>query len=317
MKNRSSAGARLAGIGVTLAVHGLIIALVVLTSSSAPHTQAVLQPAKGLHCRYIESGRLFEVQVSASTWQEAEEMVCGGAFRDVRLPPLALEGLMLVLEDAQDNPVVAAQRESCSCSEEDSIPILQDVGIVEAPRLGAEVRKTALPRIINAPEITRENVITTAPTKENSSEKKTKTNSPKLDDLLAIASDFDPARPISDVDPGGSLDGSRHSKSSTGKGDPYLQKVKAKLDNSMNAPASIPKGELSKLKARIRIKIGDNGSVWSWDFERKSGNASFDRMVETTIKRFMLGGDMRFGVPPAQWRLQNIAVVIDGSEVGG
>ncbi|MFA5624644.1 MAG: TonB C-terminal domain-containing protein [Bradymonadales bacterium] len=315
MAKRSSTAAQLASFGITLAIHGLIVGLVVLTSSSAPQELILETPQQSLHCRYIEAGRIFQVQVNASNWQEAEERVCGGAFRDVRLSPLLLEGLTMILVDASQNPVVAAQRESCSCSEEENLPILQDVGIVEAPRLGAEVRRTALPRIINVPEQTRENVISTTKTEAKASDKKVKTNAPKIDDLLAIASDFDPARPISDVDPGGSADGSRHSKSATGKGDPYLQKVKAKLDNTMNAPASIQKSELNSLKARIRIKIGDNGSVWGWEFERKSGNAAFDRMIETTIKRFMLGGDMRFAAPPELWRLKNIPIIIDGSDV--
>ncbi len=300
-------------IVITAIIHVGVFVLFALSSGSESQPQETLAETT-IFCRYIDNGRLFQVEVSAADWQEAEEKVCGAEMRDVRLGPLVLEGALLILEDTPNN-VIYAQRESCSCSSDEKVPILQDVSIVEAPRLGAETRKTALPRIINTPEPAQENTVTTNktnPTKRN--DKQTK-KTPTLDDLLNAATDFDEARPISDVDPGGSLDGSRLSKSATGKGDPYLQKVKAKLDNTMNAPASIPKSELQKLSAQIWIKIGDNGTVWGWDFTKKSGNAAFDKMIEMTIKQFMMGGSMRFAAPNEQWRLQNIPISVEGKDI--
>ena len=232
----------------------------------------------------------------------------------IRLAPLLHEGAKLIL-DGDNHPLLLAQRESCSCSSEERVPILQDIGIVEAPRLGAESRKTALPRIINTPEPSKANTVTTQKTAKSPDKKDKTSKKPSLDDLLNAASNFDDARPTSDVDPGGSPDGSRLSKSATGKGDPYLQKIKAKLDNTMNAPASIPKSQLQKLSAKIWIKVGDNGTVWAWDFVKKSGNAAFDKMIEMTIKQYMMGGTLKFATPPEQLRLQMIPINVDGRDI--
>ena len=83
----------------------------------------------------------------------------------------------------------------------------------------------------------------------------------------------------------------------------------------MNAPASVPKNELQKLSAKIRIKIGDNGVVWGWDFMKKSGNSAFAKMIENTIKQFMMGGTMRFAPPTEQWRLQDIPITVEGKDI--
>ncbi|MBQ9817310.1 MAG: TonB C-terminal domain-containing protein [Proteobacteria bacterium] len=299
---------------VTAIIHTGIFLLFALSSGSSESVNTEPVEETTIFCRYIDNGRLFQVEVSAPDWQKAEEIVCGSQVRDVRLSPLILEGALLILEDTP-NPVILAQRESCSCSNEERIPILQDISIVEAPRLGAETRKTALPRIINTPDPAQENTVTTNKNNPQKKNDKPTKKSPSLDDLLNAANNFDEARPISDIDPGGSLDGSRLSKSATGKGDPYLQKVKAKLDNTMNAPASIPKARLQKLSAKVWIKIGDNGVVWGWDFMSKSGEAAFDRMIENTIKQFMMGGQYRFANPPEQWRLQTIPFTVNGSEI--
>ncbi|MBO5752146.1 MAG: TonB C-terminal domain-containing protein [Proteobacteria bacterium] len=312
-RHKPTAAERFFSILVTILVHGGILVLVALSSGSEPIEQVKTEGEK-IFCRYIDNGRLFQVEIEAADWQEAEEQVCGSHRRDVRLSPLLLEGALLILEDTP-NAVVLAQRESCSCSKEERVPILQDISIVEAPRLGAETRKTALPRIINTPEPAAANVVTTKNNPEQKKTEKPRKQTPTLDDLLNAATEFDEARPISDVDPGGSADGSRLSKSATGKGDPYLQKIKARLDNAMNAPASIPKSELQKLSAKLWIKVGDNGTVWSWDFYSKSGNAAFDRMIESTIKQFMMGGNLKFATPPEQWRLQTIPFTVEGKDI--
>lgn len=314
-ERRPSIGERSMSTAVTTVVHSVIFAIFALGSNSS-QTEVQEGEETTVFCRYIESGRLFQTEVRARDWQDAEERVCGAQYRGIRLAPLLREGARLVL-NGDAHPLLLAQRESCSCSSEERVPILQDVGIVEAPRLGAETRKTALPRIINTPEPTKANTVTTQKmAKSPDKDKKEKTSKkPTLDDLFNAASDFDDARPVSDVDPGGSPDGSRLSKSAVGKGDPYLQKIKAKLDNTMNAPASIPKSQLQKLSARIWIKVGDNGSVWAWDFVKKSGNAAFDKMIETTIKQYMIGGSLRFAPPPEQWRIQMIPINVDGRDI--
>lgn len=303
----------------SIVVNAAIFLLIIMGSGSNPKIDETVQaPGEKFFCRYIDEGRFFQVEVEAEDWMKAEERVCGSNYRNVVLGPLLLAGAKALTLSAQSNPIILAQRESCSCSSEERIPILQDIGIVEAPRLGAETRKTALPRIINTPEPTQENVITTekrpnTPIKPKD-ERKTKPN-PTIDDLLNAASDFDDARPVSDVDPGGSLDGSRLSKSTTGKGDPYLQKIKAKLDNTMNAPATLPKSQLQKLSAKLWIKVGDNGVVWAWSFTQKSGEAAFDKMIEMNMKQFMLGGSMRFAPPPEAWKLQTIPITVEGKDI--
>ena len=313
--HQPTAGERIISGVVTIAVHTVVFLLFIL--SSGPENTDTLGNAsekENIFCRYIENGRMFTVEVSAVDWQDAEEIVCGSHMRDVRLSPLLLEGAQLILDGAS-NDVVLAQRESCSCSKEERVPILQDIGIVQAPRLGAETKKTALPRIINTPEQTQANTVTTEKTNTPPKEKKKTSKEPNLDNLLNAASNFDEARPISDVDPGGSADGSRLSKSATGSGDPYLQKIKAKLDNNMNAPASIPKAKMQKLKAKIWIRIGENGVVWNWDFYSKSGDAAFDKMIEECIKNFKMGGNMKFPIPPDNWKLQPIPITVEGSEI--
>ncbi len=298
---------------VSVVVNTTLALLIVLSSGSSSE---VPQPVEenAIFCRYIEDGRMYQFEMQAPDWQTAEETVCGSHYRDVRLGSLLVEGARLLLTDASNNLVLHAQRESCSCSGKDDVPVLQDIGIVEAPRLGAEVKKTALPRILNTPEPAAQNTITTqkTDTPKPKTEKPVK-KTPSIDDLLNAANNFDEARPVSTDDPGGSVDGSRLSNSATGQGDPYLQKVKAKLDNSMNAPASIPKQTLKKLKTKVWIQIGDGGILWKWDFVKKSGDDAFDKMVETTLKQFMLQGTSRFANPPDTWKNKQIPVTVDGS----
>ena len=307
---------KLASMLVSLLVNGGIFLLFALSSGSSESSEALAASQnEQVFCRYIENGRMYNVEIAAPDWQNAEEQICGAHYRDVRLGSLLVEGAKLILDNGE-HPILLAQRESCSCSKEERVPVLQDIGIVEAPRLGAETKKTALPRIINTPEPSQANTVTTVDNKNNvkKNDKPTK-KSPSIDDLLNAASQYDEARPISDIDPGGSADGSRLSKSATGSGDPYLQKVKAKLDNSMNAPASIPKTQLQKLKAQIWINIGDSGILYGWDFVKKSGNDAFDKMIEMTLKQFMMGGNKRFTSPPDQWKLKRIGIVVDGSDI--
>ena len=51
------------------------------------------------------------------------------------------------------------------------------------------------------------------------------------------------------------------------------------------------------------------------DFVKKSGNDAFDKMIEMTLKQFMMGGNKRFTSPPDQWKLKRIGIVVDGSDI--
>ncbi|MBQ9395352.1 MAG: TonB C-terminal domain-containing protein [Proteobacteria bacterium] len=315
-KHKQSAGETFLGIFATVVIHAAIFAVFALSSGGEAEGVVSVQTDNSIFCRYIENGRMFQIEVPAVDWQDAEETVCGVSVRDVRLGPLLLEGARLILDNSP-NRVVYAQRESCSCSDDKNLPILQDLSLVEAPRLGAETKKTALPRIFNAPEESQQNTVTTRKDMPEKRPEKKPEKKPSIEDLLSAAADFDEARPVSDVDPGGSLDGSRLSKSATGKGDPYLQKLKAKLDNSMNAPATIPKTELKKLEAIVIMKVGDNGVLWSWNFSRKSGNSAFDNMIKKCLEQFTLNGQMRFANPPETWRMKDIQFTVSGKDISG
>ena len=48
---------------------------------------------------------------------------------------------------------------------------------------------------------------------------------------------------------------------------------------------------------------------------KKSGNAAFDKMIDMTIRQFMMGGSLRFASPPQNWRLQTIPILVDGSDI--
>ncbi len=314
--HQTSPAEHVMGMAVSVIVNAAIFLLIALSSGSSEPQAAPQTDTNKVFCRYIEDGKLYQFDFTAADWQAAEEIVCGSKFRDVRLGASLVEGAKLLLTAPDHNAILLAQRESCSCSSEDKVPVLQDIGIVEAPRIGAVVKNKALPRIFNAPEPSVENTIST--TKSNNPKPKSDKKPEKetsLQDLLNAANAYDPSRPTSEVDPGGSPDGSRLSKSATGKGDPYLQKVKARLDNTMNAPAGIPSAELKKLKATLTIVIGGGGVLTKWEFTKKSGNASFDKMIEMNLKQFMLTGSMRFPDPPDKFKYQTIPVVVDGSAI--
>ena len=83
----------------------------------------------------------------------------------------------------------------------------------------------------------------------------------------------------------------------------------------MNAPASIPKSQLRQLSAKITVKIGDSGIVFSWAFIKKSGNDAFDKMIEMTLKQFMITGTQRFQKPPEQWTLIPITITVEGKDL--
>jgi outer membrane biosynthesis protein TonB len=318
----SSTPAVMSGLITALILNGTLAAGILLASqvrSDAMAAQVVAeQSTQSLQCRYIENARLYQLEVTAEDWQAAEAMVCGAKYRNVRVPPLLAMAYAALLSEPEQDAILLAQRESCSCSDGERVPVLQDIGIVQAPRLGTKPKQNALPEIVNRPEAVERNAVDPDAKPQARPETPKKRDTKREVDvnaLLDAASVFDDARPSNDRNAAGDPDGSRFSTSATGQGDPYLQKVKAKLDNSMNAPASIPKSELKKLKARIWIKIGATGSIADWDFVSRSGNTAFDGMVERSIKRFALGGDAQFPSPDANWSFKRIQIDVDGSQI--
>ncbi len=317
----SAASPATIGVITALMLNGMLVAGILLAThfkSDAIAAQATMV-FEVFQCRYVEDGRLHQIESEASDWQDAEEQICGAHYRDVRVPPLLARGYSMLVTEPGNDPILKAQRESCSCSQGDRPPILQDIGIVEAPMLGTKPKQKALPRIVNNALPTERNAVNPDQKVEDQprrrKRKKERKREPDINALLDATSNFDPARPSNTDEAVGSVDGSRTSTSSTGRGDPFLQKVKARLDNAMNAPSSIPKSELKKLKAKIWVKIGPNGRLWKWDFSRRSGNDTFDSMIERTMKRFAIGGDQSFPPPTDRWSGKHIQIRVDGSKV--
>lgn len=308
------------GILFSLVINGLFVAGIALAAGlQDKHSgaEAIEQSElEDIPCRYFTEERLVRATVKAVDWQAAEAEFCGSAFSGVVIPPFLLSGVRAGLSAPDSHPVVLAQRESCSCSDSDELLVMRDIGVVEAPRLGNEPKKRRLPEIINNPEQVDKNVVNTdAKTRTPRKKRKKSKDPPKFDNLLNAADTFDPARPENDRTATGETWGSKTSTSATGQGDEYLQKVKARIENTMRAPSSIPTSQLKELKARFWIKVGATGSVMDWGWRKKSGNDTFDDMVERSIKRFTLDGGSTFPQPPQVWMLKEINVKVDGSKI--
>ena len=65
----------------------------------------------------------------------------------------------------------------------------------------------------------------------------------------------------------------------------------------------------------IWISIRNNGKVWNWAFVSKSGEPAFDKMIDMTLKQFMVGGNYSFTKPPANWELQQISITVEGKDM--
>ena len=87
------------------------------------------------------------------------------------------------------------------------------------------------------------------------------------------------------------------------------------LDNTMVAPASVPQSQLRKLSAVAWLRVSNDGILTSWGFDKKSGNAAFDNMIEMTLKQFMMGGSKRFARPPAEWQFKPIPFRVEGKNI--
>ena len=47
---------------------------------------------------------------------------------------------------------------------------------------------------------------------------------------------------------------------------------------------SVPQSQLRKLSAVAWLRVSNDGILTSWGFDKKSGNAAFDNMIEMTLK---------------------------------
>ena len=118
---------------------GLGVAILIASHAKQEVVAATLDEdpeAEIFQCRYFEDGRLHQLEVGAQSWQQAEVEVCGAELRDLRLPPLLFRGQVALGVNPDDNALLKAQRESCSCNQGEAVPILEDIGIVQAPKLG-------------------------------------------------------------------------------------------------------------------------------------------------------------------------------------
>ncbi len=84
-----------------------------------------------------------------------------------------------------------------------------------------------------------------------------------------------------DGDPGGDAE-------SGSEGDRYLGLVVQELKRNYEVPKTIPPQDLAALKATVVLRIDANGRIASHDFERRSGNASYDAALSRAISRTQL-----------------------------
>lgn len=92
-------------------------------------------------------------------------------------------------------------------------------------------------------------------------------------------------------DPGGDSDAGS-------EGDRYLGLVVQELKRNYEVPKTIPPQDLASLKATVIIRIDSNGRIASHDFERRSGNPSYDAALSRAISRTQLPP------PPPELRAQ-------------
>ncbi len=83
-------------------------------------------------------------------------------------------------------------------------------------------------------------------------------------------------------DPEGDAAGDADSPS---EGDRYVGLVTQALQRNYDVPKTIPQQELSNLKATVILRIDARGRIVGHEFERRSGNASYDAALERAISR--------------------------------
>lgn len=84
-----------------------------------------------------------------------------------------------------------------------------------------------------------------------------------------------------DGDPGGEAE-------SGSEGDRYLGLVVQQLKRNYDLPKTIAPQDLANLRATVVLRIDANGRITSHDFERRSGNPSYDDALVRAIARTQL-----------------------------
>ena len=104
-----------------------------------------------------------------------------------------------------------------------------------------------------------------------------------------------------DEDAPGRLDGDAHGNSADERAvlDSYAARVSNALQRQFQVPSIIPDELRKRLKARVKIRINDEGKlmgdlVWI----TKSGNEHFDAAVLRAVKKFETSGPARIPLPP-------------------
>lgn len=105
----------------------------------------------------------------------------------------------------------------------------------------------------------------------------------------------------------GNPEGDPLGDSEVGEGDPYLALVTRSLQDTYVLPSTISEKERISLSATVVLFIESDGRVSRYQFERRSGNPTFDGALERAIRT------ARLPPPPAEkralFRTQGLAVV--------
>lgn len=186
---------------------------------------------------------------------------------------------------------------------------------VELIRLGEPKPKHQLPRIANpAPKTVKEKVVNLAkknkpdtkpvPKKKDPPPKEAKRVRDKRPSAADILNNLhNPNRPTNEdkvhgskhgVEGGTSLDESAKHMMNT-----YAAKVQRAVRRKWRVPTTISKDRAKELagKVRVSIRLSESGSILSYRFQRRSGDAQFDGSIEAAVKQFTSAGGHKFPLP--------------------
>ena len=68
-----------------------------------------------------------------------------------------------------------------------------------------------------------------------------------------------------------------------------LSRIQEQLQRAFRAPRSLSRDELSRLSARVRVRVDSSGRVTNFSFVSESGNRLFDAQVQSMLGRFRNG----------------------------
>lgn len=140
-------------------------------------------------------------------------------------------------------------------------------------------RKQEQPTAPPAPPVQVSKVVPVQSTKPTPKEtnQKAPTNQDKLKTALA--------KLAKQVDQTGQTDGFDHGTDDQTEGELYWARVKDRILRFYTVPNTIPEGERRKLVATLEIHIAADGTITETRTDQGSGNAVFDRALESAIKK--------------------------------